>query len=350
MTFVNEELETKGEQLPVAFRQVCSDSIVRSTVEYTTTKKRRVDILVRILNAKHRVMAVIGIENKLNSPEQRAQIADYQAALTEVFPKADRLILYLTPDGREARTANASETCPYLPVSYQTMVKICQSLCAVAGPKVALLLESLCSEIESMVLGETKMEKEAKELIRQLWADPDHRKAMRLIIECIPTPRKLWETDLFKRVEAPLKELGVELAEESPICFYPNRSESPPEIKFGCGGKVGEAAEQAYFSLIYMLHCCDKNPVFGCEFVLRLMAWCESSSARQFVKNMELQKELPASGTLRNWSSWENIWTGGSYTLRDFDRLDLEGMANLLLDGVRLTWPVLAKKMAEVGK
>lgn len=249
LTLVGDELETKGKQLPVAFGQVPSDSIVRSSVEYTTPKKRRVDVLVRILDAKQRVTAVIGIENKLNSPEQPAQIADYQDALTEVFPNADQLIIYLTPDGRKAGTANVSATCPYVPVSYQTMVKTCQSLCAGAGPKVALLLESLCSEIESTVLGETKMERQAKELIRQLWADPDHRKAMRLIIECIPTPRKLWETDLFKRVEGPLKACGVELAEESPIYFYPRSSESPREIKFQCGGKVAEAAEQAHFGL-----------------------------------------------------------------------------------------------------
>jgi hypothetical protein len=350
LALVGEELKTKSKQLPLAFRRVPSDSVVRSTVEYTTPKSRRVDVLVRILDAKHRVTAVIGIENKLNSPEQPAQIADYQAALTEVFPNADQLILYLTPDGREARTANSSATCPYLPVSYRTMVTTCQLLCAGAGPKVALLLESLCSEIESTVLGETKMEKEAKALIRQLWADPDHRNAMRLIIECIPTPRKLWETDLFKRVETPLKALGVELAEVSSISFYPNSSASPREIKFGCGGKVGEVAEQAKFWLVYMLHCSDKSPDIGSEFVLRLMAWCKSGSARQLVKNMELHNELSASGALRHWSKWENIWTGGSYTLRDFDKPDVEGMANLLLDGVRVTWPVLAKKIGKVGK
>lgn len=350
LTLVGEELKAKDKQLPVGFRQVLSDSIVRSTVEYTIRNKRRVDVLIRILDAKYRITAVIGIENKLNSPEQPTQIADYQDALTEDFPNANKLILYLTPDGREARTANASATCPYLPVSYQTMVKACQSLCADAGPKVALLLQSLCSEIECKVLGETKMDKEAKALIRHLWADRDHRKAMRLIIECIPTPRKLWETDLFKRVETSLKALDVELADESPINFYPGNSESPREIKFDCGGKVGEIAGQAKFYVVYMLHCSDKNPDIGSEFLLRLMVWCESVSARQLVKNMQLQNELPASGTLRHWSSWENIWTGGAYTLRNFDKPDVEGMAKLLLDGVRVTWPVVAKKIGKLGK
>lgn len=350
LTLVADEVEKKGKSLPAAFRPVPSDAIVRSTVEYTTPKKRRVDILVRILDAEHHLTAVIGIENKLNSPEQPAQIADYQAALTEVFPEVDRLILYLTPDGRDAQTANESATCAYLPVSYRTMVKTCQSLCAGADPKVAVLLESLCSEIESTVFGETKMEKQATDLIRQLWTDPDHRKAMRLIIQCVPTPQKLWEDHLLKQVEGPLKACGVELAGESPIHFYPSSSASPREIKFKCGGKVGEAAERAKFCLIYMLHCGDKDPDIGSEFILRLMAGCESGRARQRVKDMRLPDELPSSGGLRHWNWWENIWTGGSYTLRDFDKLDLKGMANLLLNGVRLTWPVLAKKMATLGR
>jgi hypothetical protein len=350
LTLVDEELETKGNQLPVAFRQVPSDAIVRSRVEYTTPKKRRVDVLVRILDAKHRVTAVIGIENKLYSPEQPAQIADYQAAVTEVFPNADQLILYLTPNGKEALTASASAPCPYRPVSYRTMVKTCQSLCAGAGPKVALLLESLCSEIESTVLGETKMEKEAKALIRQLWEDPDNRKAMRLIIECIPTHRKLWETDLFERVKTRLGALGVELAkEESPISFYPIGSERPREIKFRCGGKVGEVAKQAEF--VYMQDCSDKSPVSGSEFVLRLCAWCKPDSAQQLVKNMKLQNEFPESGSLRRpWQSWVNVWTGGSYMLGDDDKLNVESMADLLLGGVGLTWPVLARKIGKLGK
>lgn len=349
LTRVGRELEISGKQLPVAFRHV-SSKIIRTTVEYTTPNKRRIDVLVRILDSAHRVAAVIGIENKLNSPEQPDQIADYQAALNEVFPNSNKLILYLTPDGREARTATESATCPYLPVSYETMVKTCQSLYADANPKVALLLESISSEIECTVLRESKMDKEAKNLIRKLWAHPEHRKAIRLIIEFIPTPRKLWENDLFKQVKGQLYKLGVELTEESPFRFYPNRSDSPHEIQLECGGKVGEAGAKAKFWLVYMLHSSDKNPDIGSEFVLRLMAWCESDRARQRVKDLELQSKLPASGELRHWSSWENIWTGGSYPLQDFGKADLTGMANLLLDGVRQTWPTIERNVTKLGK
>jgi hypothetical protein len=348
---VADESDKKGKQLPAFFRDLPSDATVRSTVEYSTPKRRRIDVLVRVLDAAHRVVGVVGIENKLGSPEQAAQVGDYQAALAEVFPGAHQLIIYLTPDGREARTADPSATCPYLPASYRTMVRLCRALSTGAEPKVGLLVDSLCSEIENAVLGDGKMEREARELIRKLWSDADHRRAMRLIVECVPTPRKLWETELFKRVEGPLKECGVELDEETPIHFYPNGSESPNEVKFGCGGEVGEAAGKVGFWLIYMLHCRERNPDVGSEFLLRLMAWCDSEDGSRRVKALKLGDELPAAGgALRHWSSWENIWTGGSYTLRDFDALDLDGMANLLLDGVRQTWPVVAKRVAQLGE
>ena len=348
---VADESGKKGKQLPAFFRDVPFDAIVRSTVEYSTPKKRRIDVLVRVLDSAHRVVGVVGIENKLGSPEQPSQVADYQAALAEVFPGAHQLIVYLTPDGREARTADPSAKCPYLPTSYRTMVRLCQALRTGAEPKVGLLLDGLCSEIENTVLGDGKMERDAKELVRKLWSDPEHRKALRLIAECVPTPRKLWETELFKRVEGPLKACGIELDEERLIYFYPNSSESPHEVKFGCGGTVGEATGKAGFWLNYMLHCRDRNPDIGSEFVLRLMAWCDSDRGRRRVKELVLEDELPpAGGTLRHWSSWENVWTGGSYTLRDFDALDLDGMASLLLDGVRQTWPVVAKRLAKPGK
>ena len=347
---VADELGRRGRQLPSFFQAVPPDAIVRSTVEYSTPKKRRIDILVRVLDATHRVVGVVGVENKLGSPEQPSQVGDYQAALTEVFPGAHRLIVYLTPDGREARTANPSAQCPYLPTSYRTMVRLCRALRTGAEPEVGLLLDSLCSEIENAVLGDGKMEREAKELIRKLWSDADHRKAMQLIIECVPTPRKLWETELLHRVEEPLKACSLELEEDTPIQFYPNSSERPNEVKFGCGGKVGEATAKAGFWLIYMLHCRERNPDIGGEFVLRLMAWCYSEPGRQRVKEMKLGDELPAGGVQKHWSSWENIWTGGSYTLRDFDALDLAGMANLLLDGVRQTWPAVRKRVAKLGK
>ncbi len=343
---IADELRRTGRKLPKAFQHVRTDAIVRSKVEYHTRKGRKVDVLLRILDAKHDVAAVIGIENKLGSPEQPNQIRDYQTALSEDFPQAEKFILYLTPDGREPRTAKDDATCPCLPASYRTMVDTCRSLCRDAAPKVALMLDCLSSEIESAVLEKTMVEKHAEEIVRRLWANPDHRKAIQLIIKYSPTPRKLWETELLDRVNLKLKNLGIASAAVGPVSFYPVESDNPYEIKLKCGGKVGDAAEQAGIVLYYMLDCSDRRrPTIGSEFVLRLMAWCDSCTTQRLAKVAKLKSELPKCSDYRFDSGQQmDIWMGGSYTLRDLDKNDVEGMAKLVCSGVDATWPVLLKK------
>ncbi len=60
------------------------------------------------------------------------------------------------------------------------------------------------------------------------------------------------------------------------------------------------------------------------------------------------------SGDQKSWSSWENIWTGGSYCLVDLGQRDLDGLAELLLQGVRATYPSIEKAIvaasASAGK
>ena len=98
-----------------------------------------------------------------------------------------------------------------------------------------------------------------------------------------------------------------------------------------------------------MLHCREQNPDIGSEFSLRLMAWWDSARGRQRLTDMNLEQALPASGARKNWSSWENVWTGGSYALQDLDTGDLEGLANLVLDGARRTYPAIIDKVAKRG-
>ena len=200
LKLIDREVGNNGMTFPDAFRGLPSGSIFRTSCEYSTPAGRRIDILVRVLDRTHRVIGAVGIENKLESPELPSQVCDYQAALCEVFPKANRLIVYLTPDGRKPTTADPLSKCPYVSASYRTMVEYCRILEPNAQPKVAALLESLAEEIELTVLGETKMNAQAKTLLAKLWADPAHRQALRLIAECIPTPRTLWETGLLKQI------------------------------------------------------------------------------------------------------------------------------------------------------
>jgi hypothetical protein len=196
------------------------------------------------------------------------------------------------------------------------------------------------------------MKAQAKALLAKLWSDPAHRQALRLIAESIPTPRELWETGLIKQIAKQASSFGLvlDLENDELSVFYPNRNASPQEIKLWFGGKTSEKASRFGLCLCYMLHCSDRNPDVGSEFSLRLMAWCDSAQARQRLRKSGLEDALPQSGKRRNWSSWENIWTGGSYILQDLDAVDLKGMAKLAVDDARRTYPTVAKKLAGFGK
>lgn len=330
--------------IPSYFANLPATARTRATVEYTTPGGRRVDVLVRVLDRRDRVLAVIGIENKLDSPEQRQQICDYQAALSSVFPRAHRLIVYLTPDGREPKTVNRRSDSGCVTASYRTAVTTCRKLATTARPEVKLLLASMSSEIEDVVLGEPKMNRQARDLVRRLWQDPDHRHAMRLIAECVPKRKELWQTRLAPKIEASARSVGLNL-DKGWMEFHPESKDSPQEIKICCGGSLGRASDPMGFYVYYMLRSSVPNPDVGSEFTLRVLAWCDSQAARTRVKALALHEGLPAGGGDRAWGQWESIWTGGSYTLQDLDRHDVDGLAKLVRDALRKTYRPIAKKL-----
>jgi len=349
LVLVAAEARTSGSPVPAFLATFSKESLVRISVEYVTLAGRRIDILVRILDSRQRIVAVIGIENKLGSPERPAQIADYQAALAEAFPVAKRLIVYLTPNRRKAQTASALAVCPCLPASYRTLVGMCRKLAVGAPPQVRLLLRSLSLEVESAVLGEDRMKNRAASLINRLWRDLDHRKAMRHIYECIPTRRKLWETQLAPRIERRLARIGMHLGEAG-IIYHPPRSASPCEIQVYFDERLRQRTERLGFHFCYMLHCGDREPDVGSEFSLRLMARCESARAKQRLRDLSLDRSMPASGDRKRSGYWENVWTGKSYSLVNLDAPNITGLMRILLDGVRKTYPIIAKAVARAGR
>lgn len=331
------EQDGNGAPIPASFLRLPAGAVVRTSVEFSTPAGRRIDILIRVLDSKHRVAAVIGVENKLDSPEQPSQIADYQAALDESFPGVRRLILYLTPDGRSPETANSTSTCQCHLASYKTIVKLCETLDSDALGDVQLLLRSIQREIRSAALQENDMQAKAKSLVEKLWSDPEHRRAMQLIVECVPTQRKTWESQLQSRLKKVATANRMEIDDD---CFeyYPAKSASPREIKVYCGGATAETSERMGFYLCYMLHCTDQVPDAGSEFCVRLVAWCKSRRARDRIAKLNLSERLPPSRPLKSWSQWENIWTGEPYVLRGSDAKDVEGLSSLFSQATKATF------------
>jgi PD-(D/E)XK nuclease superfamily len=67
-------------------------------------ERRRLDILIKLLDRHGRLIGVVGIENKVWSGEQHNQLKDYQTALCDVFCGVPKILLFLTPDERAPMT------------------------------------------------------------------------------------------------------------------------------------------------------------------------------------------------------------------------------------------------------
>jgi len=98
-------------------------------VEWGTSEKRRLDILIRLSDDKGKLRGVIGIENKVRADESEDQLGHYQRALASEFPQIPKLLVFLTPTGRLPVTADLSEKmCPVDAVDYATLRQLFQQL------------------------------------------------------------------------------------------------------------------------------------------------------------------------------------------------------------------------------
>ena len=106
-------------------KRAASSSALR---EWGTMERRRLDILIKLLDGRGLLIGIIGIENKVWSGEQHEQLKDYQAALRVAFPSVPKMLLFLTPDEREPLTSVVSKLCPCRRCSYRTLCEHVQQL------------------------------------------------------------------------------------------------------------------------------------------------------------------------------------------------------------------------------
>jgi hypothetical protein len=110
------------------FARLAQQAFASSTsCEWVTGENRRLDILIQLLDEGGRTKAVIGVENKVWSGEQREQLSDYQMALCEGFRNVPKLLIFLTPDKRAPLTSHANESCDCHPCSYTSLVTMAVS-------------------------------------------------------------------------------------------------------------------------------------------------------------------------------------------------------------------------------
>ncbi len=312
--------------------------------EWNTENSRRLDILIKLIDSKGEIKAVVGIENKVDSGEQNDQIRDYQKSLSKAFPEIPKVLIYLTPDGRTPETADSDLNCPALSVSYDGISTVCEQIvCEQIKTQTTtqgqIFLSVLKNHIDKLTNNQ-KMDKEALQLIRELYQDPDHRQAIKLISQHSPNVRSVFD-DISIRLSKS-KSLPFEI-EKTSIDYYPKTSSNPHEFKLS----IDELSDIGHkgFGPIYMLHCENPNPDFGDIFTLRIALWYSDFEGKNATTRNSLRDKVSKNfafpnplGTNRHWAKWICIWTGDSYKLRDLGEKDVEGLTALLTDGVKQTY------------
>ncbi|MCY2987238.1 MAG: PD-(D/E)XK nuclease family protein [Planctomycetota bacterium] len=312
--------------------------------EWCTDERRRVDVLVRVLD-RHRLPAgVLGIENKhLTSDEQDKQIADYQRALVQCFPEnIPRLLIFLTPGARRSRTAEEVGGCPHIGCSYRTVSAALRSCVSRLHGPVAVFVSSLADHLVSRLESGAEMDNDVKAVVRDLYKNPNHRRVIRLIQKHMP-----YFGTLLPWIE---QRVLTEEVSDIPFAVYiwPKEKDrrhlqqvyfEPTELR--------PWTRPHGFRLYYVLHADHKaldwhTPDLGDRVFVQLLASCKKPTGRQAVKRMKLADVFPSSVGLRALEKkWYPLWSAGTYTLQDFDTDDVQGCSRLLIDAIRSTYPII---------
>ena len=234
---------------------------VRAIVEDAWTRievareLRRIDIVVLISSSRGAV--AIGIENKIDAGEGEEQLGRYQEALKHAFPGRDVLLVFLTPTGRDSKTAISRHPVPTVPVGYDLVVDAAEAALreAETGSRDEHALSEVVAHLKENILSE---DTEVKALVRELWRN--HGNALRLAIEHRPRLE-----DVRDRYEALLHQ---RFGDDAYTYYYEPRGVLR-EIKMGL-----ESWENAGFPFEFILRV-DGN---GLPLV-RLLIWGESYDA-----------------------------------------------------------------------
>jgi len=308
--------------------------------EWGTMERRRLDILIKLLNGRGHLIGIIGVENKVWSGEQHDQLKDYQSALCDAFSAVPKMLLFLTPDEREPLTGVVSGLCPCHRCSCKTLVSMCDKLHSSANGGMRLLLSSLHDFIDQNILTASIMKTRIEQVARRLYLNRNHRMVLETIFEHRPTLE-----GLRSHID---KAAGDYFAREKPrinceFGQWPERAANPPEIKI-----YPEPLAKPGFGISYMLRSKARRPFIGDSFTILIAAWCSSGAARTRVQNLNARLPKRLTHNFRNWSDWEVIWEGDTYELQDLNGRDARNLSRLLVKTISQTYRPLKSAVSKL--
>ena len=295
--------------------------------EWGTMERRRLDILIKLLDPNGRLIGVVGVENKVWSGEQHNQLQDYQEALCEQFPDVPKILIFLTPDEREPLTGVKNRSCSCRPCSYGTLVKMCDRVLSSAPKGTNLLLSSLHDFIDRNILATGIMKTKIEAVVRRLYRNREHRNVLEAIFEHRPTLEGVCDR-LKKAAEDYSTKSGIKCSYDQ----WPARAANPPEIKFWV-----EPLSKSGFYIHYMFRSKVHHPFIGDSFSILIAAWCESAAARKRIKNLNVRLPKRMTHNFRDWSGWSVMWEGDSYELRDLNGRDARNLSRMLIKTISKT-------------
>lgn len=311
---------------------------------------RRVDILIRVYDRIGQCIAVLGVENKHWAGEQEDQVKDYQAGLAQAFPDdaVVRCLLFLTPYGRDASTADsehgASPYVPCIPCGYQTVLRTLRRMGSKASPHVALFLSSVSAYLANSMDLEDMDEKSnrVRSLVGALYANEGHRKAIDLLVQYMPSGRAM-AMRLESRVRNEFEGEGVKLE----FGLYPSRGPQLREAMWS----LPLAETGLSFPLVLMLR------PFGNDYWksgTKIFA-CVLASLGKDPNRTDLEDRLKEVERLRGrsglalskaeidswtWAGWKLVCLSQrAHELGALQEDDVEGLCNLTVETVRSATP-----------
>ncbi len=306
---------------------------VNTITEWTTLRGRRIDVLIELYDKSESLIAVLGLENKLYSPEQEAQLKDYQFALAETFKDLPKILIYSTPDGKKAHTAFENNECPHVCISYSGFQLTCSHFSSVSEGEVSIIFKSLSQYLE-IILHEMELESINKRKMEKL----GNAAQVVSFSKIIP---------FFNRLEPEVHK------QEFPFNFYGFKTFSTSDVEVYVNDFKGQFE---CFDIVpsYVLQS-KKNPDVGDFYVVRLMIWFDklkkiSSEGRQNVIRDILERfPFPNNkGQNKHHDRLVNVWTSQQYALVDLADRDKYSLINMLNSSIKETYPLLKKSMKQL--
>lgn len=305
--------------LPQKFKSDRGLYAVASIGQWDTESGRKVDILVVAKqNWECAPSMVIGIEGKIDAPESKNQISDYQKALSGTFTNIKPLLVFLTRSGEKPHSANSRSRCNVVSLSWKQIARICRH----------------------------------KEFKDNKFCQ-DFAAHIRMYISPISKTPKRGEAYSFfyKRLLPQIRQtLSVEQSELK--IEWSNPKKSPPnEFNFS-HRSINSIINEEIVNFYYMFISPGGSPMVGRQVHLLIMAWPgKKFRPRKDAKRLsELRKLMPPlEGGKREWPDWTFIWSAGFVTLSDLGQYDLNALGSLykgaysrtadkLREGIQTLW------------